>query len=142
VAQTTWSRFKELRIKFDTGLADSVTNENWNDTTFVSVGGTWKLEQGWTVRAGAAFDKSAVDDAHRTPRIPDNDRKWASVGLSYAISKKVSVDVGYSHLFISDGKVNLSSGTTGTDPNATRGNLTGTIKADINIFGAQLRYSF
>jgi long-chain fatty acid transport protein len=142
VARTTWSRFKELRIKFDTGLADSVTNENWKDTTFVSIGGTWKLDGGWTVRAGAAFDSSAVDDNHRTPRIPDNDRKWASCGLSYAFSKKASVDVGYSRLFISDGKVNLSAGTTGTDPNATRGNLTGSIQAEINIFGAQLRYSF
>jgi long-chain fatty acid transport protein len=143
VARTTWSRFKELRIKFDTGLADSVTNESWNDTTFVSVGGTWKLDGGWMLRAGAAFDQSAVDDNHRTPRIPDNDRKWASCGFSYAFSKKMSVDVGYSRLFISDGKVNLSAGdATGTNPNTTRGNLTGTIQAEINIFGAQLRYSF
>jgi long-chain fatty acid transport protein len=142
VARTTWSNFKELRIKFDTGLADSVTNENWKDTTFISVGGTWKLDGGWMLRAGAAFDSSAVDDNHRTPRIPDNDRKWASCGFSYAFSKKTSVDVGYSRLFISNGKVNLSAGSTGSDPNVTRGNLTGTIQADINIFGAQLRYNF
>jgi long-chain fatty acid transport protein len=142
VARTTWSRFKELRIKFDTGLADSVTNESWKDTTFISLGGTWKLDGGWMLRAGAAFDQSAVDDNHRTPRIPDNDRKWASCGFSYAFSKKTSVDVGYSRLFISNGKVNLSAGASPLDPNATRGNLTGTIQADINIFGAQLRYSY
>jgi len=142
VARTTWSRFSELRVKFDTGAPDSVTDESWNDTTFVSLGGTWKLNQGWTVRAGVAFDKSAVDDAHRTPRIPDNDRKWASCGFSYAFSKKTAIDIGYSRLFISDGKVNLSAGTAATDNNATRGNLSGTIKADINILGAQLRYSF
>ncbi|GLH72295.1 putative outer membrane protein [Geothrix limicola] len=148
LARTTWSRFKELRVKFDTGLADSITDESWNDTTFVSVGGTWKLNQEWTLRGGLAFDKSAVDDAHRTPRIPDNDRKWVSLGMSYAFSKKVAIDVGYSHLFISDGKVELNSGT-GTNLNAllandnlTRGNLNGTIKADINILGAQLRYTF
>ena len=94
------------------------------------------------LRAGAAFDQSAVDDNHRTPRIPDNDRKWVSFGASYAFSKKMSVDVGYSRLFISDGKVNLSAGTSPYDNNATRGSLTGTIKADINILGAQLRYSF
>lgn len=142
VARTTWSRFDELRVKFDTGAPDSATDESWNDTTFISLGGTWKLNGGWTVRAGAAFDQSAVDDNHRTPRIPDNDRKWASCGVSYAFSKKMSVDVGYSRLFISDGKVNLSAGTTPTDNNATRGSLTGTIKAEINIFGAQIRYSF
>jgi len=146
VAQTSWSKFKTLDVKFTSNTApqvtDSITDESWKDTTFISVGGTWKLNQEWTVRAGAAFDQSAVDDNHRTPRIPDNDRKWASFGCSYAFSKKTTLDIGYSRLFISDGKVQLSAGTSPYDNNATRGSLTGTIKADINIFGAQLRYSF
>lgn len=146
VARTTWSSFKTLVVKFTDNVApqttESITDENWNDTTFISLGGTWKLNDGWTIRAGAAFDKSAVDDAHRTPRIPDNDRKWVSFGASYAFSKKTTVDVGYSRLFISDGKVMLNAGTSPYDNNATRGNLNGVIKADINILGASLRYSF
>jgi long-chain fatty acid transport protein len=146
VARTTWSSFKTLVVKFTDNVppqtTESITDENWSDTTFVSLGGTWKLNQAWTFRAGAAFDKSAVDDAHRTPRIPDNDRKWVSFGASYAFSKKTSLDVGYSRLFVTDGKVMLTSGTTSADPNLTRGNLNGTIKAEINILGAALRYSF
>jgi long-chain fatty acid transport protein len=146
VARTTWSSFKTLVVKFTDNAppqtTESITDENWNDTTFISLGGTWKLNQAWTVRAGVAFDKSAVDDAHRTPRIPDNDRKWVSFGASYAFSKKTSFDFGYSRLLISDGKVMLTSGTTSADPNLTRGNLNGNIKAAINILGAGLRYSF
>ncbi len=142
VARSTWSKFKELRVKFDTGAPDSITDESWNDTTFASLGATWKASNLWTVRAGLAVDQSAVDDAHRTPRIPDNDRKWVSFGVSYQYSRKMAVDIGYSHLFIGDGKVMLSAGTTPTDISVTRGNLNGSIKADINILGAQLRYSF
>ena len=142
VARSTWSRFKELRVKFDTGAPDSITDESWRDTTYVSLGGTWKVNQEWTVRAGLAMDQSAVDDNHRTPRIPDNDRKWVSFGASYTLSKKTTIDVGYTRIFVSDGKVNLSAGTTPTDINATRGSLTGTMKAAINILGASLRYSF
>ena len=138
VARTTWSKFKELRVKFDTGAPDSVTDESWKDSTFISIGGTWRTNTPWTFRAGLAFDTSAVDDNHRTPRIPDNDRKWVSVGLSYALSKKSSIDVGYSRLFIADGKMNLSA----AGDNQLRGNLTGTIQADINLFGAGFRYSF
>ena len=147
-AQSTWSRFKELRVKFETGTAttptaaDSVTDENWKDTWFYSLGGTWKVNQDWTLRAGLAFDQSATDDAHRTPRIPDNDRKWVSLGASYAYSKSLALDFGYTRIFVADGKVMLSSSTTPTDNNATRGNLTGTIKAAINILGAQVRYTF
>jgi long-chain fatty acid transport protein len=142
IARTTWSRFKELRVKFSTGAPDSVTDESWHDTTFVSLGGTWKVSDQWKVRAGLAYDQSAVDDAHRTPRIPDNDRKWLSLGCSYALSKQASIDFGYSRLFISDGKVMLSAGSDTTNPNLTRGNLNGTIQAAINIIGAQVRYSF
>ncbi len=138
VARTTWSRFKELRVKFDTGAPDSITDESWNDTTFISVGGTWVLNPKWTFRAGLAFDNSAVDDAHRTPRIPDNDRKWVSFGCSYQYSKKAAFDIGYSRLFIADGKTQL----TAAGDNVSRGNLSGTIKAAINILGASLRYSF
>jgi len=60
------------------------------------------------------------------------------VGLSYALSKKSTVDVGYSRLFIADGKMNLSA----AGDNQLRGSLTGTIQAEINLFGAGFRYSF
>ncbi len=138
VAQSTWSRFKELRVKFNTGLADSVTDQSWRDTWFYSLGGTWKMDQAWTFRAGLAFDQGAADDAHRTPRIPDSDRKWVSLGLSYAFSKKTSLDVGYTHLFISDATINLTS----AGDNLTRGSLNGTMKSSTDILGVQLRYSF
>ena len=137
-AQSTWSRFKELRVKFDTGAPDSVTAENWRDTWYYSLGGTWKVNQDWTLRAGLAFDQSATDDAHRTPRIPDNDRKWVSLGASYTYSKALSFDFGYTRIFVSDGKVELTS----AGDNTLRGNLNGTIKSAINILGAQVRYSF
>jgi long-chain fatty acid transport protein len=138
VAQSTWSRFKELRVKFDTGLADSITDENWSNTMFYSVGGTWKVNQEWTVRGGLAYDQSAVDEKHRTPRIPDNDRKWLSLGVSYNLSKQTTIDVGYTHLFISDSKINLTS----AGDNLTRGSLSATMKATIDILGVSLRYSF
>jgi long-chain fatty acid transport protein len=138
VARTNWSTFKELRVHFASGAPDSVTDESWNDSTFTSLGATWKTSDLLTLRAGLAFDTSAVDDNHRTPRIPDNDRKWLSVGASYKLSEKATVDIGYSRLFIADGKTQL----TAAADNVTRGTLTGVIKANIHLLGASLRYSF
>ncbi|HEX4846112.1 MAG TPA: DUF1302 family protein, partial [Geothrix sp.] len=142
VARSTWSRFDELRVKFTDNVApqttESITDESWSDTTYASLGGTWKVNQDWTLRAGLAFDQSAVDDAHRTPRIPDNDRKWVSLGASYVYSKKTTIDVGFTQIFVADGKVNL----TAAGDNITRGSLRGTMKASITILGASLRYTF
>jgi long-chain fatty acid transport protein len=142
VARSTWSRFEELRVKFDSGAPDSITDEVWKDTTFASLGGTWKLNGEWTLRAGLAMDQGATDDAHRTPRIPDNDRKWISLGTSYRYSKKATIDIGYTRIFVADGPVQLAAGTASSSPNLTRGSLNGSIASAINIIGAQLRYSF
>jgi long-chain fatty acid transport protein len=135
-------RIKIESGKLDTGAPDSITDESWKDTTFVSLGATWKLDPQWAFRCGLAMDSSAVDAAHRTPRIPDNDRKWVSLGVTYMASRKMSVDVGYTRIFVSDGAVQLTASAALTDPNLTRGNLNGTIQAAINILGAQVRYTF
>jgi long-chain fatty acid transport protein len=138
VARTTWSRFDELRVKLDTGAPDSVTDEKWKDTTFIALGGTCKVNA-WTYRLGLSHDTGAVDDAYRTPRIPDSDRTWVSMGAGYAFSKALTIDVAYSHLFIKESTVNLSV----SDPNnVSRGNLSGTYKNSIDILGVNLKYSF
>jgi long-chain fatty acid transport protein len=141
-AYTTWSTFQELRVKFTDNTppqtTESITAENWNDTSFIALGATWKTSQRMTLRAGLAYDKSAVADAYRTPRIPDNDRKWVSFGGSYVYSRKMTLDFSYTRIFVGDGKVML----TAAGDNITRGSLNGTIQAAINILGAGMRYTF
>ena len=146
VARSTWSRFDELRVKFTSNVApqplDSVTEEKWKDTTFFALGFNWKTSDAWTFRGGLSYDQGAVDPAYRTPRIPDNDRTWISCGVGHAFSKAVTVDVSYSHLFVKDSTVGLVTTASQTDPNFTRGNLSGTYKNSINLYGVSLKYSF
>ena len=71
--RTYWSSFEELRIKGDKGL-DNVTQEKWKDTTFYSIGASYKVDDQWKLRAGFAVDQSAVGQEYRTPRIPDAER--------------------------------------------------------------------
>lgn len=143
---TTWSRFKQLNVELTSNaglpVTNVVTNENWRDTWFFSLGGTWKVNQDWILRTGVAHDQGAVTDGYRTPRIPDGDRTWVSVGASYAYSKSVSVDVGFTHLFVKDSQLNLTTTADQTDPNFTRGNLTGDYKLSANVLAVGLRFSF
>jgi long-chain fatty acid transport protein len=145
---TTWSRFKELNVQLTSNTAppDVITNviteEHWRDTWFFSLGGVWKVDPAWTLRAGLAHDQGAVTDGFRTPRIPDGDRTWVSLGGSYAFSKSLTVDVGYSHLFVKDSQVNLTTSASQTDPNFTRGNLTGSYKLNANVLAVGARFSF
>lgn len=145
-AWTGWSRFKQLDVKFtdNAGLpiSHSVTDENWRDTYFFSLGGNWKLGNGWALRGGIGHDMGAVTDGYRTPRIPDGDRTWASLGASYAFSKSFSVDAGYTHLFVKDSKVELRTTASQTDPNFSRGNLDADYKLSGDILAIQARFKF
>lgn len=138
MARTDWSKFQELRVKFSTGLPDSVTEEQWRDTWFYALGLTWKASDALTLRTGIAYDQGAVKDEFRTPRIPDGDRTWVSLGAGYAFSQKVSVDFAYTHIFVTDGPLAL----TAAAPNQLRGKLNGTYKNSIDILSAQAKVTF
>jgi len=140
IARTGWSTFKELRVKFDAGTpSDSITEEEWRDTWFYALGLTWKASDAWTLRTGIAYDQGAVKDEYRTPRIPDGNRTWVSLGAGYAFSQKVSVDVAYTHIFVTDGPLELKATSTG---NTYRGNLSGNYKNSIDILSAQAKFQF
>jgi len=141
VTWTNWSDFKEVRIKYTSGAPDGLTTTDWKDSWRYSLGLTYRPDPAWAIRTGIAFDKSPVRDAeHRTPRIPDADRLWLACGVSYAASKTVNFDLGYVHIFVNDPQVNLIA--TATNENRLRGNLRGTIDAQVNIVSAQMRLTF
>ena len=146
VQRTNWSTFRELRVKFSTGLPDSVTEEKWQDTWFYALGLTWKASDAWTLRTGVAYDQCAVKAGFRTPRIPDGNRTWVSLGAGYAFSRKVSVDCAYTHIFVTDGPLELQAipagYTTATSPNTVRGDLSGNYKNSIDILSLQARIQF
>lgn len=142
VAWTGWSAFKELRVTFASGQPDDVTEENWKDTMFYSLGAIWKVNPMWAVKAGLAYDRSPADDQTRTPRIPDSDRTWVSAGVGWSPTDRTTVDFGFTQIFAPNVHLGLESGDSQADPNYFRGNLVGTYKVGITIFALSARYQF
>ena len=64
-----------------------------------------------TLRAGVAYDDTPTTNALRSPRIPDADRIWGSVGASYQFSDSMKLDFAYSLLMPEDSTVK-ANGTT------------------------------
>ena len=50
------------------------------------------------LRTGLTFDQSPTNNTDRSPRIPTGDRTIFSVGMGYAVTDNVNVDVAYSYL--------------------------------------------
>ncbi|MBF5096335.1 transporter [Azospirillum sp. INR13] len=140
VQWTNWSRFKELRVNIANPALTSVTEEHWKDTWYYALGTSYKVTDKLTLRGGVAFDKSAVDVEFRTPRIPEQNRYWLSVGAGYQVTDSLRVDAAYSHVFVPKASVNLTDDLTGAE--AGRGNLTAEYKNGIDLIGLQAKFTF
>jgi long-chain fatty acid transport protein len=141
VTWTGWSSFQELRIVYDNpDQPDTVTTEEWVDTYRFSVGFDYQYSDGLILRTGVAFDETPVPSAERrTVRLPGNDRTWLSFGLTYLVSKNMTMDFGYSHLFVDDAPINNTLETSFAELNAT---VTGEYEASVNILSAQFNWNY
>ncbi len=137
VTRTGWSKIQELRVVTNNGQPPSVTPENFKNTWRVGVGATYRYSDDWSIKMGAAYDQTPVNDTDRTPRLPDQNRLWLSVGGQYRLSKDGTLDFGYAHLFVKDASINQNAGSA-----AANGQLVGTYKGSIDILGVQFAYRF
>jgi len=98
-----------------------------------SVGGEYDYSPLLTLRSGVAYEISPIDSAtKRLVQIPDNNRVWLSVGASYKWSDAITLDVGYSHIFIEDGGIDLYTPTGG-------GPFRGDVEASVDLFSVGVR---
>jgi len=142
VTRVFWSKLPELRIDFDNNQADSVVTLGLKDVNRYAVGLEYKAAA-LTYRAGVALDKTPTPSAElRTPRLPDADRMWYSLGVGCKVSNQTSLDFAYSYVAVDDAPINKSAGTSTTGENFLRGSLVGEYEARIHILSAQLNMKF
>ena len=134
VVWTGWSDFQQLQpVVFGAPVQPPTTIENWNDVYRFSIGTTWKATDRLTLRAGLAYDESPVDSQFMTLRIPDSDRLWVSLGMSYQLNECWAIDLAYTHLFTDDVSINETT---------AAGNFTGTAGGSTNLVALGLSGHF
>ena len=103
VSWTDWSRLQQVPIVFaNPGTPPNVLNINYEDSYRYALGFEWYACKALTLRIGAAYDETPIQSAEfRTPRIPDNNRRWLTFGAKYSPRDWLDLDVGYAHIFVS-----------------------------------------
>jgi long-chain fatty acid transport protein len=101
-----------------------------------SVGMNYHADDKMTWRFGVAYDETPVENAYRTPRIPDESRTWLALGGQYKMDKKSAFDFGYAHLFVKDGSIHQNYAATGG------GVLDGKSNNTVDIVGIQYSRAF
>jgi long-chain fatty acid transport protein len=138
ITWTRWSQFKELKIVRENGSNTTVgpaITEHWNNVLRYSVGLNYLYSDTVKLRTGLAYDDEAIDNEHRTARIPGNDRIWPPLGASWQYSPQTKLDIGYTHLFIKDARIN-------DDQRPTRGLIAGKYEGSADILSLQFAYNF
>lgn len=130
-----WSNFKKLDVNAGAALS-TTTNENYTDSFSVALGGEYKLNPDWILRAGVQYDMTPTQGDDRSTRVPDGDRINLGLGASWTMSQNWSMDAAYLLVLVNEADVNRS---------VLNGNSTVNARTKdpmIHVFGLQARYKF
>jgi len=135
ISHTYWkSAFDQVTLKFGSAQPDNTLKFGYKDTTFVSVGSEYLFSPEITLRAGLGYDPTPTTSADRDVRVPDSDRTWLSLGMSWFPIENTEFSFGYTHLFMSKPKIDVLA--------AGNNHLTGQYKVGSDILAASINYRF
>lgn len=137
-----WSRFEEIRVKFDDGSPDQVIPQNYDDSIAVSVGFDYALDDDLSLRGGFRYDQTPTVDAFRQTSVPDADSYAVAVGASYAPWDQVVVDLAYYYAWWDDIDIDVNRQFAFAPGVAGAVNVTGAGDSRSHIVGVNLRYRF
>lgn len=140
-----WSVVNQISINMPDAFAtNSTIPTNWRNAWFAALGAEFHADPAWTFRGGLAYDETPTT-SDRDPRIPDADRVWATLGLTYVYNKCLSFDAAYAYIFMQDQTVNVteSSGTNAITTVPLEVNqVSAKYHGNANIIALAMRYSF
>lgn len=136
-----WSDFDAVEIDLD-DATHIVSPQGYHDSWSAALGLEYRLGTAWTLRAGAQFDRTPVDDDLRSPRTPDDDRVRLTTGFSYAMTERVRLDFSYAHVFVRDSEVDRTDTVFAGTPVASTAHTRARTEASADIVGLAVVYEF
>ncbi|MDZ4298443.1 MAG: OmpP1/FadL family transporter [Moraxellaceae bacterium] len=128
---TRWSRLQALNVSSILGNAGSETFE-WENSWGTALGLSKQVNDKLVLRGGLAYDRTPVTEEHLSVRLPSGNRRIATLGAGYQLSKNQTIDFSYAYL--DESKRNVSK--TAPVPFAA------TYKNTASIYGLQFTQRF
>lgn len=95
VNYTFWNSYQQLGFDYadnTPNLTDDASPRNYKDAVAFRLGMQYEASRRLSVRAGAFFDQTPVQDGYVSPELPDNDKVGLSIGASYWLENRLSID--------------------------------------------------
>ena len=138
LSYTRWSSLKSLNV-MNSNSGRLLTSEtfNYDNSWRFAWGAAYKATDATKVKFGIAYDRTPVNDADRSARVPDNDRVWFSLGGQWNAGKAGTFDLGYSYLYVKDPSIAQTKVVGGT-----ANTLRGSYDAGGHVVGLQYSVGF
>lgn len=117
VKRIDWSSvMKNFHMTFESsqglGTMGFTMPQNWKDQTVLSLGGAYRVNDVWTLRAGYSHSTNPIPDATVHPLFPAIVKDHYTAGLGYQLGGGMSIDAAISHA----PKVTVNAGMLGGAP--------------------------
>ncbi|RAK50745.1 long-chain fatty acid transporter [Phenylobacterium deserti] len=89
LVRTGWSKYDAIHVAFAGQVAE--IEQNFRDTTSISFGADYTLDDVWTVRAGVGFEPTPTRNTLRESGVFDADRRVVAVGASGVLTSVLTV---------------------------------------------------
>ena len=148
VEWSNWSKIGTVNVQQPSGASAIINSQaadlpfQFSDGWFYSVGAEYQWNEQLALRSGIGFEKSPVTDRVRMPLIADNDRLWLSAGASYQVSRQMSLDFAYTHIFVKSTAIDISAASGNPWFKAALGTYAGTVDGRGDIVSLALKYRF
>ena len=138
---TEWSTIETLSFVRPDGSVLQSTPEFFKDSWKLALGANYRPGGPWTLRGGVAVDQTPVRTEFRTPRLPDADRTWLTLGAQYAPDSRFRFDVGAAYIWSRKATID-ASGDAATGGAATYARLLGHYDSHTVVLSAQVGMAF
>tara|TARA_R110002124_G_scaffold149220_1_gene314966 strand:+ start:101647 stop:102966 length:1320 start_codon:yes stop_codon:yes gene_type:complete len=136
-----WSVFDDIPVLLSTGTFSS-TEQNYKNTYAAAIGFKYKLDDQWELKAGYQFDQSPTTDGYRSTRTPDGDRNWYSLGATYKLNDRVSLDFSGTYIDIKSEKIDLTRSFNYGGGQTASVDINGETEGDVGIIAVGMSYKF
>jgi len=138
INRTYWSAYESLDVHFNNGAGTSTNPRNYKDANIYRLGVQHKLNEATTIRGGAYYDESPIQDGYFSPETPRNDSIGLTAGASYYATKSLELDLSFLYLMFDE----FNGSYDHYDQSGTIISFSGDYKSTVMAIGFGLNYKY
>lgn len=144
VIYTKWNVFNQLILQNVAGISGGISNngilvtipQNYRNTWNFALGANYHIDEKWLVRAGAGYDQTPSNNANRNLPFPDGNQIALALGTHFQATQTLGFDLGWTHLFAHNARINNVAQTTGDQVTITNGS----VATSTDVYGLGIKW--